>query len=240
MDLENKKTTLQDDAALYAHRTDGMTAKEKWNSLDRKGKWEFFKNYYLMKIIGIGVTAALVISLLVTIFKSKPDTYLSFTVSDMLMSEEEINILKDSYISAMNLDPKKQTIQINSNCYFLTDEVNARQFFMVYYAVGELDVTIMPLKAFERITQNPADLFLDVNTYLTPELKEKFGENYVYSCKGDDDANPIEGTEYPCGIIIPECKYISGNYYSDPIVITVNSCTKDVDKCTEMLEFLFK
>lgn len=244
MELKNKKTTLGDDAALYEHRTSNMTTKEKWNSLDKKGKWDFFMAYFLPKIVGIGIVGGLLISLLVTIFKPKPDKYISFTVSDMLMSEEEINVLKSDFLEYKNLDPEKNTVQINSNCYFLTDEVNARQFFMVYYAVGELDVTLMPLKAFNMVTETPSaanGMFVDVNEYLTPELKERFKDDFVYVLKTDSEGNEfLEGTEYPCGIIVKDSKYISGNFYSEPMVIAVNGCTKDLSKCTEMIEFLFK
>ena len=77
MDLNHKKTTLGDEAALYHHRED-ISEKEKWAAMSGREKWEYFKAYYLLKVVAGFGSAAFVIALLYTMFAPKPETVFCF------------------------------------------------------------------------------------------------------------------------------------------------------------------
>ena len=52
MNINNKKTTLNDEAAIYTH-DENVSEKEKWQAMSGKRKWQYFKDYYLGKIVAI-------------------------------------------------------------------------------------------------------------------------------------------------------------------------------------------
>lgn len=238
MELKNKKTTLTDDAELYSHKTDKMTTKEKWQSLDKKGKWEFFKNYYLLKVICIIAGGGLVFSILFTILKPKPETVLNFTVTDMLMNDTEVDVLNNDFLDKLGLDKENYTVTMNRNISFLTDGMNSAESYTIFFAARELDVTIMPLKAFK--DRAPYGFFLNVDEYLSEEDMNKFGDRLVYAERYDETDNVIPDSYKAYGIIVEDCPYISGNFYPEPIVFVVNSCSKHLDNAKLMAEFLFK
>ena len=52
--LEGKKTALNDDAEIYklgTERSESKSSKQHWNELSAKGKWQYFRNYYLWKTL---------------------------------------------------------------------------------------------------------------------------------------------------------------------------------------------
>lgn len=239
MELQNKKTTLDDNAELYRHSGDNMTTKEKWKSLDAKGKWEFFKQYYLFKVVCVLVIGGVLLSVLITIFKPKPETVCNLLVSDLLMSEEEVKTVQNEFLESLGLDKKDFELTTATNCYFLTDEMNARQFFTVYYAVGDLDVVILPRKVFNMIAPN--GFFLDVHEYLTADELNGYSERIVSSPRIDSESERlVDGSEYPCAIIIQDSKYVSGNMYNDSIVLAVCACSTHMDNAKKLIDFLFK
>ena len=50
-DLKGKKTRLDDGADIYQQRRE-VSERQKWKELDGAGKLAYFRDYYLMKLIG--------------------------------------------------------------------------------------------------------------------------------------------------------------------------------------------
>ena len=63
---ENDKTTLQEDAAIYGKR-DERGAFEKFKSLKGAAKWEFFRDYFLWKLIAIVAGVVVLVLFLVKV-----------------------------------------------------------------------------------------------------------------------------------------------------------------------------
>ncbi len=238
MNIENKQTALKDDAEIYAHNTDNMTDKEKFASLDAKGKWEFFKSYYLGKIAVVLIVAALLISLGWNIFKPKPEQILNISVSDLALSEEETEILKNEMIKALNVDTKKQTVEAYTNMFLISDPYNSMQFFVVHLAGGEFDVIILPQQAFEGLAPN--SYFMPVTEILDEKEMERFKDKLVYSgVFNEDHTDIVPGSEQPYGIKADGSKYISGNGYTEPIVIAVAVNSKHTENVKAFIDLVF-
>ena len=185
MNIENKQTALKDDAEIYAHNTDKMTDKEKFASLDAKGKWEFFKNYYLGKIVVGVIVAALLISLGWNIFKPRPETVFNISVSDLALSETEVETLQAEVMTLLGCDGKKQTVETYNNMFLITDSYNSMQFFVVHLASGELDVIFMPQQVFEGLAPN--SYFMPVTDVLDAAGAERLKDKFVYSGTMNED-----------------------------------------------------
>lgn len=117
MELKNKKTVLSDDAAIY-HHDEYTSEKEKWKNLHGRERWEYFKNYYVMKVIVSIVVVALSISLLITIFSPKPDTVFFAAIVNSSLLDTQIETVKDEFESAISLDPEKQETVFDTGYFF--------------------------------------------------------------------------------------------------------------------------
>ena len=79
MNLKNKKTVLNDDAALYSHKED-VSEKEKWSTMSNKERWQYFADYYLAKIVVSIIVIAVVGSILHTMLTPKPEVVFSVAI----------------------------------------------------------------------------------------------------------------------------------------------------------------
>lgn len=76
MNIEHKKTALGDDSVLYQKRDDSFGRKD-LKSLTRKQKLQYFKDYYLMKVVVVLAVLIAVGSLLNGMFFNRSECVLS-------------------------------------------------------------------------------------------------------------------------------------------------------------------
>ncbi len=239
MNVDNKKTALNDDSELYKHSTDNMTEKEKFRSLDAKGKWEFFASYYLGKIVLTIVIIGLLGSLLWNIFKPRPNEVIGVIVTDFVMSEEETARVNADFMEVLGLDPEKNEVNFLTNMYFLTDEYNSMQYFAVHLASGDGNVVIMPESVFKNLAPN--GYFLTAEEFLSEKELSALSDRFVKSPLINDELTAyVEGSEADYGILISGTEYVSGNGCKEPIVLAVCGNTKDLDKVDQLIKLLFK
>ena len=55
VNLKGRKTSLSDEASIYAKRSENLSEKEKLEQMTGKEKWNYFAAYYLPKIAIIAV-----------------------------------------------------------------------------------------------------------------------------------------------------------------------------------------
>ncbi len=87
--MEDKKTTLDDNAAIYGKR-DERDTKEKFAQLKGKDKWDFFKDYILGKLIIITASVVFAVFILYSIFGPKPETLMYVAVIDDPLGNENL------------------------------------------------------------------------------------------------------------------------------------------------------
>ena len=142
-----KKTTLNDDAALYEKRVDGMS-KEKWQEMNAQEKAAFFKDYLLVPLlIGIAVVAALVY-VGWTVLRPKPETLLYVAVVDSLMDPEDAQALQEDISALLGEEGKRQEVIIDDSISLTAANVPK---FQVYAMAGQLDVVFADREKFEKL-----------------------------------------------------------------------------------------
>ena len=167
---ENEKTTLEDDAAIYAKR-DERPAKERFKDLRGEEKWQFFKDYILGKLIIGVVIAALLIHLLYSIFGPKPENIMYVAVIDDPFGSVYIDKMTAELTELFVRDPKKEEIRLDSDFYFVSNDYNLRMKLMTMIAGKDIDFIILPEGEFKLYMDS--DIFADLSTVLTGErLKE--------------------------------------------------------------------
>ena len=109
VNLKNKKTTLQDNASIYAKRNEDESEKSKWEKMDGQQKRSYFASYYLRPLI-IGCVVALVIGFFVykDVIMKKDVIYRCAVMNEMAL-EVPIQEFSDGFVESMGLDIGKNT-----------------------------------------------------------------------------------------------------------------------------------
>ena len=198
MNLKNKKTVLNDEAALYSHRED-VSEQEKWQNMTKKERWQYFKDYYLAKIVVTAIVLAVLGSILHTMLTPKPEVVLSVAVINDSMYYATYEEIQKEFDALLELDPETQKTLFDTG-YSFDNDYQSFQKFAMYNAVGDLDVTIMPQSVFERYA--PGDYFSPVAGHLPTDLYMALSD-YLLECQRiDEDGNLIPDSETVFGIDI--------------------------------------
>ncbi|MGN0506351.1 MAG: hypothetical protein ACI4FZ_07300 [Lachnospiraceae bacterium] len=236
MNIENKKTVLDDEAAIYSREE--RSEQEKWKDMNGKQRWDYFKSYYLMKIVAAILIIAFVGSILYTVLSPKPDLVFSLAVINSAMTQEQMQLAKTEFEEIIGLDSETQETCFDDGYYFYEREYESLQKFATYNAVGQLDATVMPMSVFEKYAPTgyfvspaeklPTDLYLELSPYLV-------------ECKMvDEEGVPIEGSETVMGIRIDETWLFADIKTKEPVILSINLAASNMDNVIEFLRYLFK
>jgi len=241
MNLKNKKTVLDDDAALYSHRED-VSEKEKWQTMSKKEKLRYFADYYLGRIVITAIVLALLGSLLYTILSPKPETVFSVGVINDAINQASYDALQEKWEAELALDAEKQQTIFDLG-YTLNDyEYQSWQKFSMYNMVGDLDVSIMPYTTFE--TYAPGGFFSPIADHLSSGLYGALSDYLLMTKQEDDDGNLIPGSETVYGIDLSSVWPYNDPQYNnqqreEPMVLVINIAPKHKEKIETFLNFLF-
>lgn len=85
-----------------------------------KVKWKYFVDYYLKWVIGIGITLAIIIAVVVTTLTHK-DEMLYVSMPNFTQMPTVDKELLEPFIQQHLENPKKQDITVDSSCFILGD-----------------------------------------------------------------------------------------------------------------------
>ena len=193
MDL--KKSKLDDDSFIYAKR-DEKSTKEKWQEMNAKEKWRFFKDYYLLKIILGAIIIGLLGKLCWDTFGPKPTEILNIGIDSYSYLLEDFEVMEDKLIAHMELDEEEYSLRLDTN-YDLDNDQNSVQRISLYLMTGELDGLIATENQFTGYVEKnamaplkdvlPADLF--------ESLSEKHFIGHVIDKELDGTINSVGNDE---------------------------------------------
>lgn len=237
MDVENKKTALNDEASIYHHREE-TTEKEKWSSLHGRKRWEYFKSYYLLKLVVAVICVAVAGSLLYTVFSPKPEDVFYAAIIDGSMTVEQAERAAAEFGQLISLDEETEKMTFDRDYYFETSGYESLQKFATYNAVGQIDITIMPLSVFEKY--GPGGYFQQLSEVLPTDLYLELSP-YMVECQiKDRDGVLIENSASMYGIRIEESFLYAGLQPKEPIVAAINCNDKNLERVVEFLRYLLK
>ena len=229
IDAENKKTVLDDNAAIYKlTEDDSVSEKEKWASMSKSQRRQYFKDYYLKKLLAGIAVAALVISVIVTVARPRPDDVLSIAVINDYWDDDAEKTFSDELSKELKLEEGKQSIRIDDSFYFGNDEKeivspeNASVFerFATYIMAGDINCLVMDKAKFEGLAS--AGYLLPVNEVMGGDL-DKYKDRLFVAKTDDDKAEKIYGISLEGSEALKEVKA----YQPDPVLAFAASAKED-------------
>ena len=109
MDLntKGKKTSLTEEASIYQKRQDDLSDKERIKNMTGKQKRDFFKTYYLPKLLVILAVAGVVFYIVWVDFINKSHIYLRCAILNESITDSTLTEFSDRFTDSMKMDYKK-------------------------------------------------------------------------------------------------------------------------------------
>ncbi len=236
MNLKNKKTVLNDDAALYSHKED-VSEKEKWQTLSKKERWQYFVDYYLGKIVAVVIIAAVAGSILHTMLTPKPEVVLSVAVVNDAANQLLYDNLQAEFNAVIALDEETEQTVFDTGYTFNDYDYQSWQKFSMYNMVGDLDVSILPYTYFEQYA--PGEYFSPIAAHLSSGLYASLSVYLLETMQLDEDGNLAPGTETVYGIDLSSTWLYENQQISEPMVLVINAAPENVENIEKLLSLLF-
>lgn len=196
---------LEKDALIYQQRDD-TDSRAEYEKLDKKGKFQFFKDYYLKTI---AIIVALVVAGGAYLYHAmtKPQTALYIAIADDAFDAQQVKKLEKAVETYLNFDTKHQVVEINTNFSFRNGELSRQ--LQTYIYSGDCDVVIASEEGFQSWAQ--VGYFLEPDTsdvvsfYRDREEKDRL---YTQVINGEQMRGEKEKdeTEYNFGISVKDCE----------------------------------
>lgn len=174
MNIEHKKTTLDDDSILYQKRDDSLGKKDISN-LSRGKKLGYFKDYYLKIVIIAVIAAAIVIALLNTMIFNRKESVFSivFLNESYLNDSEEFS---DALTQYLGLTDSADYISVSN---YDLDQYQVQMAYVTQMTAGGIDVVVCPLDYFEEGSK--LGVFADLSEVLPDDMYHSLSDRILES-----------------------------------------------------------
>ncbi len=235
MDLNGKKTVLNDESTIYKQKEE-LSEKEKIKRMTWLERLDYFRTYYLVKVIVVLIVVGVLGSIIYTALSPKPDRVISVAVIDSAIPLEKSMELQEKFETFIELDEETQETWFE-DYDFEYEQKKALQKFVLYNASGDLDITIMPQSVFEKFA--PLGHFAEITESLPTDLYMELSD-YLVECKQEgDDGNLIEGSETVYGICLDSSWVLEGQKLEESVILSIGVSTLNEEHIESFIRFLF-
>lgn len=186
MDVKHKKTALDDDSEIYKSR-DNSFGKKDIRSLSGKEKLEYFRDYYLLKVIIILAVLVFVAVLLNTTVFNRSECRLALVLlnESQLTESAGLNEAIEEYLDIQN---KNDYTSVEN---YSLEDAQMQMAYITKNAAGAVDVIICPRDYFEE--QAARGMFMDLSEFLSEDMCEEFSDRMleVREVKEEDEEGNI-------------------------------------------------
>lgn len=233
MNIENKKTALDDDSILYQKRDESFKKKDT-SHLSAKGKAGYFKDYYMKPLIAIILIGIFASYMIYTIFFKHQETVLSvaFLNEAYLAQTDALNADMRAYYELTDED------QLLDIAYYNLDDYAAQMKFTTLTAAQSLDVVVCPKAVFEQYSK--FGYFEDLSAVLPKELYEKVSDRILESSEEETDLDGnVTATMPPAphGIdIAGNALYTDYEGIGDDVILCIVAGSKNMDNAVKFVD----
>ena len=107
LNTKGKKTSLTEEASIYQKRQDDLSDKERMKNMTGKQKRDFFKTYYLPKLLVILAVAGVVFYIVWFDFINKSHIYMRCAILNESITDSILTEFSDRFTDSMKMDYKK-------------------------------------------------------------------------------------------------------------------------------------
>lgn len=107
LNTKGKKTSLTEEASIYQKRQDDLSDKERIKNMTGKQKRDFFKTYYLPKLLVILAVAGVVFYIVWVDFINKSHIYMRCAILNESITDSTLTEFSDRFTDSMKMDYKK-------------------------------------------------------------------------------------------------------------------------------------
>lgn len=107
LNTKGKKTSLTEEASIYQKRQDDLSDKERIKNMTGKQKRDFFKTYYLPKLLVILAVAGVVFYIVWVDFINKSHIYMRCAILNESITDSTLTEFSDQFTDSMKMDYKK-------------------------------------------------------------------------------------------------------------------------------------
>ncbi len=226
MNIEHKKTALDDSASIYS-RNRVAANKETLKNMTPKEKFKFFMDYYSKFTVFIIILIIAVISLLnQTVFNRSTSILSVACINDIQIGDSEA--ANDDLHEYLEIENKNDYAGIS---YYSTEDPNMNMALVAHIATGSLDIILCSEEYF--LTGCEQGMFADLSTILTEEQYSLLADRMVEGQVGetDDAGNVVSHLDpQPFGINISDsAKFAEYTGYGIDPILCVTATTKNLD-----------
>lgn len=107
LNTKGKKTSLTEEASIYQKRQDDLSDKERIKNMTGKQKRDFFRTYYLPKLLVILAVAGVVFYIVWVDFINKSHIYMRCAILNESITDSTLTEFSDRFTDSMKMDYKK-------------------------------------------------------------------------------------------------------------------------------------
>ena len=167
----------------------------------------------------------------------KPEVLLSVAVINDSRYQQTYDDLQQQFDELLALDTQTQKTLFDTGYSIGSGDYQSWQKFTIYNAVGDLDVTIMPLSVFEQCAPN--SFFSPVAEHLPTDLYMALSKYMVEAKLQDVEGNLIPDSETVFGICVDTSWVFEGQQRNEALVLAINAAPDNVENIEKFLRFLF-
>lgn len=219
MNIENKKTALEDDASIYQGveaQESAKTERQKLSELPFKGKLRYIWDYYAMTAFLVLFFGGIIVAILVTVLRPKPTTVATIIFIDDVWQTEPLEDYAADLLKQIRPDAEDSIISV-TNGYRSTSSNDGIAISTRVFA-REIDLIISTGTFLENYAKNdnllplddlPSDLRSAIagrSTITTDESSDEGTHDFAFSLTGSafmqyiDSENLIPADTYYIGI----------------------------------------
>lgn len=231
MDIETKKTILDDEASIYKKRKNTYTGKD-IKTMSLKNKIRYFKDYYLKFTIIILLIVAAICILVNDIVFDKSQCVLYVSCINTAQPDDNESLTKELTNEIKNT---KQGDFVSVISYNL-DNPQYNMSFITLTQAGTIDIAICPADYFEEAAG--AGMFANLNEFLPEEIYTKLSEKIIMArpTETDIDGNIINyGNPMPYGVDISDSPYFSKT--NEQLVLCILNGSPHTDNTLDAVSF---
>ena len=238
---ELEKTTLEDDAAIY-NREPKKTEKEKFRSMNKAEKIQYFKDYYLKICAGVLCIALIAGIFIYDIWRSNQvSNALYIAVINYGFEDSISNQIEEEVAAYLDL-PENKCISFDTSYIFTDYDFSSEEKFNVFIASSEVDLVIAPYSVFKKYAAR--GFMASLTDCLPTELYSTLASEFFTCRTTADDTEPVEnasGSADIYGIYVDSCYPFSDYEFSEenrPILGIIANNDK-LDYSIEFIRYLF-